>query len=69
MNKDTYLDVLTETSRNLEKIKIIDNQLINSDINDKVKSLVKYSLSILETEIKRISQLIVITQNSQWVQE
>lgn len=62
MKKENYIDVLNECFRNLEKVNLINTQIINSNAQDKVKTLSKHSYGIVESELQRISQMIILLQ-------
>lgn len=62
MKKENYIDILNECYRDLEKVNLINTQLINSNAHDKIKTLSKYSYGLVESELQRISQLILLLQ-------
>lgn len=62
MKKENYLEILNEHFEKINQANLINQQIINSGANNQIKNLCKHSYVILDNEIKRISQLILLMQ-------
>lgn len=62
MKKEVYLEMLNEHFTKLNQVRLINTQLLNSNANENIKALCEHSKSILDSELQRLSQIIIALQ-------